>query len=955
MISLTGRYLFIVIGALLGWIVFFACSDGGSPSPGNGSQNTPMIIETDLPTNYHIDNPPQHRFGLTDQDGISDGLVAYTENDNLVWEKNLENFNSNSWDTTWTPNPTNAGTASLEWYVKDNFQEGEQEVRTGKHEIQLLSPEPDTNTPTEFSAEIPTFKVGETGEYYFTATDKDTLDAITFLETRPDGSTNTFSVTPNSVDWDTTFSRTYVRAGDVNWRITATDKHPNPETREEEYTTTVLEPEANTPTQFTADIPTFTRGEEGTVTFTVADSDTLTNIVLRETRPDGSTHTFNTSLHSVDWDTTIHRTYTEAGEANWTLEATDKHPNQETTEQTYTIQILPTSQTYTLEGEVRNPVLNQPATGVQLELFNQEAQQLDQTTSNAEGRATLQHTQGEEKPTNNHAIRTSGVGYETQNHTIDLASENFSYELTPTQILTSNPGWSIEPRDSIRVNLSDAVDTQGVPLEELVIQNTSSNVSARQDNGNNYWLRVENDASNTQENVELEIRTTTNQKTHSIPITIQPRANINYTNTFFEVQEENTLALNLLEYISSGVDVDSTHISSTDSRLEIIRDAANEYRLIPQQDFSGNIQLDLFASNKHGSETNQTGTLDVQGLPRANITIVGSDDNQPINQGYLIIENEQGIPQDSLTTNNGTINNIKIRTPNNAYLRAGELRNNEPYALEHRIIKEHNGSDIEETIAVLNKEKRNINKNTIGEFSNNDLIRLRAALRHVNANGPYQTFNNWDEGGGDFQDKITKYAQSNNGVNPDEIILTNYITFLHTGSEGWLEQETKDIVYDVWNNWIKPILETHQPAPTFTEVDEIFYDKNNQPEDKFIVRPRGSIPGGNGLISLYGHPKSTLKSGIASLRSGPPDGRPSYNVGYRAAIEELASGLIWMGRLSNEDYLGIHESIINDRGGSSDLNELSVFDMKVGRMMNNPLYKSGQEFDDALIIPHKWK
>ena len=938
MISLTGRYLFIVIGALLGWIVFFACSDGGSPSPGNGSQNTPMVIETDLPTNYRIDNPPQHRFGLADQDGISDGLVAYTENDSLVWEKNLENFNSNSWDTTWTPKPANAGTASLEWYVKDDFQEGEQEVRTGKHEIELLSPEPDANTPTEFSADIPTFKVGEQANLYLAATDRDTLDTLTLLETKPDGSTNSFSVTPNSVDWDTTFNRTYANAGDVNWTITATDKHPNPETREETYTTTVLEPDENTPTQFTADIPTFTRGEEGTVTFTVADPDTLTSIILRETRPDGSTHTFNTSLHAVDWDTTIHRTYNQAGEANWSIAATDKHPNPETREEEYTIEILPTSQTYTLEGEVKNPVLNQPATGVQLELFNQEAQQLDQTTSNTEGQATLQHTQGEDKPTNNHAIRTSGIGYETQNHTIDLTDETFSYELTPTQILTSNPNWSIEPRDSILVNLSDAVDTQGVPLESIVVQNTSSNVSARQDNGNNYWLRVENDAANTQENINLEVRTTTNQKTHSIPVTIQPRANINYTNTFFEVGEDNTLALDLLEYISSGVDVDSTHISSPDNRLEIVREAANEYRLIPQQDFSGNIQLDLFASNKHGSETNTTGTLDVQRAPRITIRVENNETNQhtPGLEAHLGVYNPTATKTDTASNETG-IFEIKLTEPGEHKILARYTRNGETfsYIRTDYIDNDNTGVDQEHLTRIVDFYIREQDGTIVDELKHGEPgIANPEGFRQFAKGilrGGVGAWNGEPVQATEFG-TFNCYATSVNGRGPDKLLIAEIFHRIDNGQTSYLTDRIKNIMLDVYENDIAPWMGEY--APETETVDSLAYDwENNQYMNKPFFAPNSHPePGEAGRVFVFGEAPNNIYNASAWIRS---DGEGTDAQIESATSQEATAAFGFMSTTPANNWAENDQSIVYN---FNVLQRPTLFDGKLMRAVWEPTY-----------------
>ena len=958
MLRRGNSYIIFLVGALIVSGLLFSCSDGGPSDPGlngngengTGPENSPMEITVEVPEQYRLSDPPEHRFSVEDQDGFSQGLITYSENGTKIWEKSLEGFSETRWDTAWTPAPEQHGEALLEYTIHDDF-DGEKETQEESAQIVILPP---GNAPGSIEAEYSSFTAQVESQIRFEVSDPDTLLEISFEETDPDGNTTSFTVQPVATYFDTTLYRTYTSTGEAVWTVTASDKHPEPETISEEFAIQVQEPGANTPATITANIPEVRAGQQAEFSFSVSDPDTIAFISLTETLSDGSENSFEVAPGSTEWDTTIARTYAESGKLKWSVSATDKHPLPETTTKEFEVDVLAKMVSYTLEGMVTNPVLEIPAIEVSTTLYGSDGSVLAEAETDGQGVVSLAHTQPEDEPVEGFRIELQANGYLDAEESVNLNQESFSVELEPTSIEFASATDEIEPRGNILIDLAELVNTSGVSLEEVTVEQTTANLSTVQENGTTYRLSVENDVAATTESITIRARTSTNDQSGQVEVPIGERAFISITQSQFEVPEDDSLALNLANYVNSGADIDSLHISTSASQLEIIRDGSGLYRLIPDKDFYGDLQVDLYAINVHGSEATLSGLLQVERLPRATVRVENNETNEhtPGLTAHLGVYDSSGELTDSLSSSDGVFE-IKLREVGETKILARYTRDGDAFSYLRTDYITNTGADQEHLIRVVDFYIREQNGTIVGELQHGEPGIASPEVFRQWVLGGLNGISRWNGNNNIIPTErgtFNYYTQSNNQRGPDIILMPGIYHLYNDEGESqtnYLTQRVKTIMYDVYENDIAPWM--GEFAPDIQEVDSLAvnFSDNQYMNQPFLAPNSHPLAGEAGRVGVDGEAPNNIYHAFSRIRS--VEGGPLQDDQLtRATSQESMAAFGLMSRTPSDTWAEYYQSVVHN---ATSLTRPSLLDGKLMRAVWERTYGPPvRNHDDILML-----
>jgi len=114
---LSGVRSRLLAGALGLGVLVSSC---GSPSDSGPVEpvDAPPRVEVGVPDSYPFDVPASHRFSVSDVEGLVDGVVSYSLNGSLVFEREVRGVSR--FDTTWTPRPSGPGSSRVEYSFVDD-------------------------------------------------------------------------------------------------------------------------------------------------------------------------------------------------------------------------------------------------------------------------------------------------------------------------------------------------------------------------------------------------------------------------------------------------------------------------------------------------------------------------------------------------------------------------------------------------------------------------------------------------------------------------------------------------------------------------------------------------------------------------------------------------------------------------------------------------------------------
>lgn len=191
-----------------------------------------------------------------------------------------------------------------------------------------------------------------------------------------------------------------------------------------------------------------------------------------------------------------------------------------------------------------------------------------------------------------------------------------------------------------------------------------------------------------------------------------------------------------------------------------------------------------------------------------------------------------------------------------------------------------------------------------------------------------------------FDNLLVRWIDSNNNGLPEKFVV--YKNKILNGQTSTFEQVTIDRVINRFNDKLKLFLNGKNiPFESRETFSNFPYFNNPEINGIAIMADNISEPG---LANTYGRLPSTLVSGLIRLRSGGPDyfdlGEPRGTTGV---LQELITCIY--GPLSpptDNSIMQPSETIIHDL---TTLSDLSVFDNRSLKIVNEPFFKTGEKGD----------
>jgi len=438
------------------------------------------------------------------------------------------------------------------------------------------------------------------------------------------------------------------------------------------------------------------------------------------------------------------------------------------------------------------------------------------------------------------------------------------------------------------------------------------------------------------------------------------RRDISFLQTSFQATEKDSLVIeDIRTLLDSQAEITAAIISGADAGLQVVQDSEWRWVITPTEELSNetrNYSFSINAENRDGQAESQAANVAVDALPEFSATVVDHVNELAVSKAYLVVEDANMNTLDSLTALNGVFTGVEI--PANAEgFRFGELRNEHPYALEHRIFPMANGNYI---VPIGNRDKHDKFKTLIGEHTEDELMRRwadgelicgHAGLEGINASGDFYRLN----------DELCGWAQENGSL-PQKIVIGKFVTtdYFNFSSEQWetrqdsMSQETLDLVLDNFENEYSVSL-PGLPQPTI--VDTLHYDFRNQEEHALYIVPRSRSGDSRGTIDMWGtknNDAGTIKHVLVTLRSnsGQDADLESQN---KTQDQEFGAVLYEQGR-GQAQNLGNYESIVK-QGQPNNNAEICPLNLWMGWMTTSDFYKDAPNkntFTNASIIPKAW-
>ncbi|OAN64238.1 hypothetical protein A8B79_12895 [Balneola sp. EhC07] len=819
--------------------------------------------------------------------------------------------------------------------------------------------EPTPNMPATLNIEVPnSFVTDSLYTYTLRIEDEDGIDSIWFdLDAQAEDSRvfSNFAIKlpGESINWDTSLTVEFYQPATAEFTLSVKDRAEEPKIEEKNQSVAVqLSP--NQTTRFSSNFEPGRVNSPLSWTWKASDKQGILDAIAGYVY-EGETDTafVELTVGDTEAETTQEITFPKSGTVQAFLRVTDSRD--EVTQQTQQITIL-------AELLPRQTTIDIGKPDVSMEVHRNEL--IASGTTNSEG--IFEFT--EELPKDslvNYSITADALGLTGSEFELTSTADQTiqqNIEAVPITISNTLPGQYPRTTDTQDLALLVSVqDTEGsVPVTINLVYN-GNNFDIDQATGTNWDFSTSaQDPAGVTEDFTLEVEALYSDKSQTVTKEIFDRRALDYLQTNFNVVERESLQIDLAEVLSSEAEITQASISDVANGLDVSNNGL-VYTLTPIENISADktYAFSVDAENADGTSESRQVHLTSEALPEFSATVVDHVNEQAVSKAYVVIEREDKSVIDSLVVNGGAFSSIEI--PSNAEsFRFGELRNERPYALEHRVFVQ-GGENL--TIPVGNRDSFDKFKNSNGTHTEDELMRRWADSEIICGHGGLAGLNNNPDLHYNLEDELCGWAPENNYL-PTKIVVAKHITqrvyaFID-GKHSFIVREdsmsdiTLNIIIDNFDNEYRIAL---PDLPVLTIVDSLYYDYEDQEEDAMYIVPYSKPNDSRGTVEFYGTKgvdTGIIKHGRVTLRSNSSqDASPESQ--NKTQDQEFGALLFEQGR-SQAQNLGNYESIVKQGHPN---NNAFVFPLNLwmGWMATSDLYKDAPNknmFTNASIIPKAW-
>jgi hypothetical protein len=531
-------------------------------------------------------------------------------------------------------------------------------------------------------------------------------------------------------------------------------------------------------------------------------------------------------------------------------------------------------------------------------------------------------------------------------------------QLTPdiVPIIFSGAFKELRPRSDKTVDLSgfaQAIDDGETIITQLDLDYSGVNLLVELIEGSTYRITTsDEDPAGVTESLTVTASHPFAQAQQTYDQRITERADIVFLQTSFNTIEKDSLVIaDLRNILESSSDITKADIVNPSSGLTVRKEGDWTWVLKPEN--AETYSFSITAENQEGQQESEPANLFVDALPKANITVINSVTDQPV-ESYLLFLDTNDTVIDSLVSTSGS---FSASIPQNATgLSVAELDNGLIKSFEHYISIDSN-LELTRTLAVEDFREYDINRQYVGDLSLFDMKRFKHLVELVHGRASIINLNGGSQG--PFPGILHRAIESRNGIGYDKLIVpdtTDWVTF---GEIGIMEIGTPELIQNEYETKIAPIMGDF--APPVERRDKIVYINNEQVANVAYINPR-LLPDSFGSNVVFGKLPYVNQQSLAQILSDGQRKVLSDEAKKRTALQELTAGNIYYSQLQadfggsqgipSEYQLGPDESIIHN---STTLLDLSKFDKKAGWMIYEPHHVPGEKIEHILRVPNALK
>lgn len=808
----------------------------------------------------------------------------------------------------------------------------------------------------------------------YSVSDSDGLVSLELSATLPGGEGDyslTRSFSGSVTSWDTTITRMVDVAGEGSFELMAESNTPVGTEQNSRTGSTTFTQRETTEAQFASTFGLTRQGKATSYTLRASDSDGLASLTLKEVLR-GATDTTSTEFtpDGTDFEQTIERTFASRGSYTNILIAEDIYGEIASDTNSVTVYAPLVTRQITLD-------LGYSPVNVVAHL---DGQQVALGLTDGQGQFSFTQELPEDSLVQ-YDVQADAAGLIAGSYPVESTGDqttSLNMEPVPITIANSLPGQY--PRSTDVIDLSgyvEAVDPEQGPITVSVSLSYAGTAFIIEQSAGDYVFTTDptSDPAGVTESFTLEASHEFVSTTQAITKEIFARRDIQFLQTSFTTVERDSLVINdLRSLLSSDAEITAASVSGASTGLEVITQGEWGVVLRPTEELSNetrNYTFSIDAENIDGRVESQGASLAVESLPEFSATVVHHVQEQPVGKAYVVIEDVNGNAIDSLVVNGGVVN-IEL-LPEAKSVRFGELRNERPYALEHRIFPENGGNYI---VPVANRDKVDYWKNVIGSFSEDEIMRSWADTEITWGHGGFAGFNNNLDGnpGGYFLNRLPEFKNTANGQ-PEKVIVAKNLETQYYDNDGnlvteqdSLTQQALDAIIDIYDNEFRVI---NPKLPPLDIQENVVYKAFDMEENNVYILPMSKDYDPIGSISVAGTRESLTNQygNIQQMRIQIKSGSPTEPTADSQRFVFYAEGVpafLARGRIPAYNS-SPQETATNDNFNNSDMivNEIyggqetgvKALDVWRSHLTNSSLYQQAPNkgrFTNATQIPKVW-
>ncbi len=704
---------------------------------------------------------------------------------------------------------------------------------------------------------------------------------------------------------------------------------------------------------------------EATYSFSAKDNDGLTDVgMISITAPDGSIERIDWPYSGVSADTSITRTFSEEGVGKAELTAFGNNPvtgGRDVKSAVQSTQYAVALEERAIEITAHNDVLNIPITGQVVELYKDG--NLLQTASFVDGLARFDF-ENEQGVRSEYQAKILAHGYTDTTLSVvsDESLESRALSLSPASISLGSIS-EMNPRSEKIVDVTslyssvDPETGESVSLEQAVLSSKDNRLVITDQENNLYKLSFApgTDPADVSLPVVVGVTSKTNVLEQETSVSVDQREPLSYTQTHFSGKENSTLSLyDVAQYIASAVALDSVNVSSSHPSVSITRTGSDDFAITPEHGFSGNVNLNLYASNIEGSVEQVVGSVDFERLPRFSATVHDNVTDDVVSNAYLVfeeLENDVFVPKDTLFAENGRFSDVILSSE---YARFGQRKDEKNFAYEHRIKPSADGS-YEVVIAPF--VKRDASGNAIGIWTRDEMQRRHNDMERSWTKSSYGRVNEGETG--IFDDQLPVFNTENGQPNKVILVVKLETQYYDTNNNLVIERDSmsaRDVAFiqDWYQNETRQINAVGNPKitrPPELTVEQNYVLKIYDREDgNAYILPRSGF-NDRAAIAISSTGIGKIYDAFISLRSAS-NNDPSQSSQYAAFTQESVALFGEHGTLPAQQLTTL-ESMVNNAVNTDDAQwfPLNRFASWITNHTGYQSLPNEGKFSNAVILP----